>query len=84
VSDYVYGPPTDGKPFKLAMGLRTLDPAQWLEGGPDLLDQLRERRELIAQQRDLIYGTIPGHTAEINFFVEAIRPQLRRVSRRRL
>jgi len=76
VSDYVYGPPTDGKPFKLAMGLRTLDPAQWFEGGPDLLGQLTERSELIAQKRDLIYGTIPGHSAEINYFVEAIRRNL--------
>ena len=76
MSDYVYGPPTDGKPFKLAMGLRTLDPAQWLEGGPDLLDQLTERSELIAQKRELIYGTIPGHNAEINYFVEEIRRNL--------
>jgi hypothetical protein len=30
---YSYPPPTDGKPFRLIMGLRTVEPAGWLEGG---------------------------------------------------
>ena len=77
VSDYVYGPPIDGKPFKLAMGLRSLDPGLWLEGGADLEGQLRERDELIRRSPEVIYGEVKGHLAEVRYFVDLIIANLR-------
>lgn len=72
MSDYVYGPPTDGKPFKLAMGLRTLEPSLWLEGGVDLAPQLKERSSLISQAESVVYGAVDGNDAEIHYFVDLI------------
>jgi len=72
VSDYVYGPPTDGKPFKLAMGLRTLEPSLWLEGGVDLAPQLNERSSLISQAESVVYSALEGHDAEIHYFASLI------------
>ena len=72
MSDYVYGPPTDGKPFKLAMGLRTLEPSLWLEGGVDLAPQLKERSSLISQAESVVYGAVDGHDAEIHYFASLI------------
>jgi hypothetical protein len=43
---YVYAPPADGKPFRLNMGLRSLEASEWLEGGDDLVAQIPERIEL--------------------------------------
>lgn len=76
-AEYVYGPPIDGKPFKLAMGLRTLDPSSWLEGGPDLSAQLRERDHLIATKREIIYGKLPGYDAEVDYFIDAMITHLK-------
>lgn len=77
VSEYVYGPPTDGKPFKLAMGLRTLELESWLEGGADLSAQLSEREMLIRNTREGIYGEIPGFENEISYFCKEIVENLR-------
>lgn len=76
VSEYVYGPPTDGKPFKLAMGLRTLEPELWLEGGADLATQLAERDLLIQGTKSLIYGEVPGFESEIREFISGIAANL--------
>jgi len=72
VSEYMYGPPVDGKPFKLAMGLRTLDPSLWLEGGEDLTSQLVERETLIASAEHEVYHVIDGFYSEIKYFVDQI------------
>ena len=77
MSDYVYGPPVDGKPFKLAMGLRSLDPGMWLEGGPDLESQLKERDELIRRSPDVVYGEVAGHQDGVRYFVDLIISNLR-------
>jgi len=77
VSDYVYGPPTDGKPFKLAMGLRTLEPSLWLEGGVDLAPQLNERRSLISQAESVVYGAVDGHDADIQYFSDLLVSNLK-------
>jgi dimethylamine monooxygenase subunit A len=77
VSDYIYGPPTDGKPFKLAMGLRTLEPSLWLEGGADLVEQLNERSSLIADAEQVIYGALDGFDEETNYFVSLIAENIK-------
>ena len=78
MSDYIYGPPTDGKPFKLAMGLRALEPDHWLEGGPDLPDQLLERDQLIRDSQEVVYGEIAGYANDISYFIKALVVNLRR------
>jgi hypothetical protein len=45
-STFIYPPPVDGKPFRLNMGLRSLEPQFWLESGEDLKQQIPERIEL--------------------------------------
>ena len=37
---FVYPPPSDGKPFRLVMGLRNMAAADWIESGPELTPQL--------------------------------------------
>ena len=44
---FAYPPPTDGKPFRLTLGLRELQAKEWFEAGSDVEEQLRQRRELI-------------------------------------
>ncbi len=58
---FIYPPPSDGKAFKLMMGLRSLDRAQWLEAGQDLLEQIPERAHLASQQKSVVYQELPGH-----------------------
>lgn len=77
MSAYIYPPPNDGKPFKLAMGLRTLEPHAWLEGGSDLCAQLSERDRLISLSPEIIYGEIPGYEDEISYFCHRIVENLR-------
>ena len=54
-SSFAYPPASDGKPFRLNMGLRELDTTYWLEGGPDLNDQLKERVRILADNRDQVF-----------------------------
>lgn len=60
-SRYVYAPPADGKPFRLNMGLRSLESAHWLEGGSDLEVQIPERVALVESSREVVYQTLPGY-----------------------
>lgn len=60
-SHYVYAPPADGKPFRLNMGLRSLESAEWLEGGADLERQIPERLSLVESSRDVVYQVLPGY-----------------------
>jgi hypothetical protein len=69
---YVYAPPADGKPFRLNMGLRSLEPAHWLESGRDLLEQIPERIELAEKSREIVYQELPGYQSTINELVERI------------
>jgi hypothetical protein len=43
--------PVDGRPYRLAMGLRPLDLAKWFEFGSDADDQLAQKAALVATQR---------------------------------
>jgi hypothetical protein len=72
VSHFVYPPPNDGKPFRLNMGLRSLEPATWLEGGADLRTQIPERIELATHTRDVVYQVIPGYQGAIAELVERV------------
>ena len=74
---FVYPPPTDGKPFRLNMGLRSLAPAEWLEDGEDLLTQIPERVELAKKSREVVYQVIPGYDAATNELVSRIVANLK-------
>jgi hypothetical protein len=67
-NQFAYPPPSDGKPFRLNMGLRELDPQNWIEGGPDLVDQLRERNRLLSENRNQVVQINPGHESKIRCF----------------
>jgi len=69
---YVYAPPADGKPFRLNMGLRSLEASDWLEGGDDLITQIPERIELSKSARDVVYQVLPGYESAIAELVERI------------
>jgi dimethylamine monooxygenase subunit A len=71
-TDYIYPPPSDGKPFRLNMGLRSLDDALWLEGGNDVEQQIIERCELAVNARDIVYQELPGYQSVINELVQRI------------
>lgn len=58
---YAYPPPLDGKPFRLNMGLRALEPSAWLEGGDDLDAQIPERLTLAETSREIVYQEMPGY-----------------------
>jgi dimethylamine monooxygenase subunit A len=59
--DYV---PVDGRPFRLAMGLRPLDLAHWLEFGGDAAAQLAEKAALLLDRRaDVLALTRAGDEA---------------------
>lgn len=59
------------------MGLRTLEPEAWLEGGEDLSAQLVERAGLIHTSPEVIYGEIPGYENVISYFCHRIVENLR-------
>ena len=74
---YVYAPPADGKPFRLNMGLRSLEAIEWLEGGDDLVEQIPERLELAKSARDVVYQYLPGYELAIAELVERIAENLK-------
>ena len=59
-STFIYPPPRDGKPFRLNMGLRSLEEAAWLEAGDDLNAQISERMSLSIEAREIVYQELPG------------------------
>lgn len=74
---YVYAPPADGKPFRLNMGLRSLEASEWLEGGDDLVEQIPERLELAKSARDVVYQYLPGYELAIAELLERIAENLK-------
>lgn len=75
---YVYPPPSDGRPFRLNMGLRSLEDQHWLENGNDLNQQIRERRVLAEESREVVYQELPGYRAAIDELVSRITKNLSR------
>ena len=69
---YAYPPPTDGKPFRLNMGLRSLEQSQWLEAGADLEAQIPERIELARSAREIVYQELPGYSLAVSELVSRI------------
>lgn len=76
-STFIYPPPVDGKPFRLNMGLRSLEPQFWLESGDDLAVQVPERLSLADNARDVVYQELPGYTTAINELVNLIVENLK-------
>jgi hypothetical protein len=76
-STFIYPPPRDGKPFRLNMGLRSLEETAWLEAGDDLNAQISERMSLSAEAREIVYQQLPGYQAAITELVERIADNLK-------
>jgi dimethylamine monooxygenase subunit A len=74
---YIYPPPTDGKPFRLIMGLRALEPAAWLEAGDDLVSQIPERLALASDARDVVYQELPGYRTAVDDLVQLVIANLK-------
>ena len=77
-STFIYPPPRDGKPFRLNMGLRSLEEAAWLEAGDDLNAQISERMSLSIEAREIVYQELPGYQAAITELVERIVDNLKK------
>jgi hypothetical protein len=75
-SGYAYPPPSDGKPFRLMMGLRTMSAENWIETGPELIGQLLEREQLISTKRAQVFGELPGYQDPATKFAELILENL--------
>lgn len=75
---YIYPPPSDGKPFRLNMGLRALEDALWLEGGGDLHSQIRERIDLATKSREIVYQELPGYHNAIAELIARVAENLSR------
>jgi hypothetical protein len=73
---YIYPPPSDGKPFRLNMGLRSLEDALWLEGGTDLNQQIVERITLAETSREVVYQELPGYRPAIEELVLRVAKNL--------
>lgn len=69
---FIYPPPSDGKPFRLNMGLRSLEPADWLEAGDDLTPQILERQDLVESAREIVYQELPGYRGAVTELVQRI------------
>lgn len=74
---FAYPPPSDGKPFRLTLGLRELDPRNWIEFDSGSKDQIAERNALIDTKREIVYQVIEGHQEGINYFCSALEENLR-------
>lgn len=70
--------PVDPKGFRLAMGLRPLDLAEWLEGGDDARAQIARRRELIASRRAEVDAHLPGSAPACAELLDLVRAHLAR------
>jgi hypothetical protein len=75
---FAYPPVSDGKPFRLSMGLRELDISNWIEGGPDLAAQLVDRNKLLNQNRDQVVQILPDHQVAIHYFTQKILDNLKK------
>lgn len=76
-SGFVYPPPSDGKPFRLVMGLRNMAAADWIESGPELTPQLAERQDFIAKNRAAVFAELPGFEQPVREFSELIKSNLK-------
>jgi hypothetical protein len=75
-SSFIYPPPKDGKPFRLSLGLRELDPANWIEAGSDLAEQLKQRKELLETKRSVVFQEISGYEEAALTYARALKDNL--------
>jgi hypothetical protein len=52
--------PIEDGPWRMAMALRPLDPAEWIAPDDELETQLAEKDRLIAERRDEVLAALPG------------------------
>jgi hypothetical protein len=78
---FAYPPPSDGKPFRLTMGLREVEPGGWLEMGTDLDRQLLERNRHIDDHADIVFAQLPGYEGPCLEFGEQLLADLDRFHR---
>ena len=76
-STFIYPPPIDGKPFRLNMGLRSLEPQFWLEAGNDLDAQIPERIELASSVPDVVYQELPGYEGAVQELIGRVIENLK-------
>ena len=76
-TSYVYPPPSDGKPFRLNMGLRSMEAQAWIEDGADLASQIPERLALAISAHDVVYQELPGYRNAIAELAERIIENLK-------
>ena len=75
-TNFIYPPPKDGKPFRLSLGLRELDPANWIEAGSDLVEQLKKRKELLETKRTVVFQEIAGYEEAALTYARALKDNL--------
>jgi dimethylamine monooxygenase subunit A len=63
-------------PWRLAMGLKTLDPGAWIEIDERFLDQLAERRRLLAEHKQEVVAALPESHAGQQELLELLLEQL--------
>jgi hypothetical protein len=56
--------------------LRELDPANWIEAGSDLVDQLKQRRELLETKRSVVFQEIAGYEEAALTYARALKDNL--------
>lgn len=54
-----YFPPEGGR-FRLSLGLKVLDPADWIEVDEHLAEELEEKARLTTTRRDDVFRALPG------------------------
>jgi len=55
--------PIEDGPWRMAMALRPLDPAEWIAPDDYLEPQLAEKDRLIAERREEVFAALPGSEA---------------------
>jgi dimethylamine monooxygenase subunit A len=68
--------PFSGEPYKPQMGLKALDPSQWIERCENLLPQLRLKKEILASQRAVAFHSSPGSEEACLELEELLREHL--------
>jgi hypothetical protein len=68
----------DGSQRLFRIGIKPLDPADWLLGGPDLPAALAEKQHLFANRRDEVFAAEPGTAAAQGEVLDLVCAHLRR------